>query len=75
MVRDLYIVRWPKPHAFVSRHALGLPYRSSYLTQNPPGMTLSGETCSWRLRDRIGAEWGAAAAYVPMYMPRRTLTG
>jgi hypothetical protein len=66
MVRDLYLLLGRDHTHFRSRHALGLSYRTSYLTPNER----YGER-AWRLRDRLGAEWGAPPLR-PKYMKRRT---
>ena len=66
MVRDLYLVLRPNHTHFRSRHALGLSYRSSYLSRknvmgNVPGSLWIGL-----------ARGGVSRRYVRKYMQRRT---
>ena len=59
MVRDLYLVLRPNHTRFRSRHALGLSYRSSYLTPKKR----YGERAR-RLMDRLGAQYWVSRRYV-----------
>jgi hypothetical protein len=67
MVRDLYLLLRPNHTHFRSRHALGLSYRSSYLTPKK-----RHRERAWRLMDRLGATAGHQPPIRPKNMQRRT---
>ena len=67
MVRDLYLVLRPNHTHFRSRHALGLSYRTSYLTPKKRYQERAN-----KLMDRLGATAWAEPPLRPKNMQRRT---